>query len=118
MWTQWGFRGVWKRTNKRRTESRKWGKGGEERGRRKEESKINQIKVEIKSGVHLCCGAGTKLHPLTLNIFLHSSTGDILSIAISQKDARLSNYCHSKSLKLQHLIYGFRIPTLSYLFLV
>lgn len=35
-------------------------KGKEERRRRADQSKINQIKVEIKSGVHLCFRAGTK----------------------------------------------------------
>lgn len=43
------------------------GKGEKkERRRRADQSKINQIKVEIKSGVHLCFRAGTKFYPLII----------------------------------------------------
>lgn len=83
-----------------------------------DQSKIDQIKIEIKFGVHLRFRAGTKFGPPDRCISLQSNMEDIMSITSSKKDAWLSNYCPSDSLSLQSLIYGFRIPMVSYLFLV
>lgn len=109
---------VLEENQQKKEETEKGEKGGKKREEEeKDENKTNQIKVENNLEL-IFASQQERNSALDHLIFLHSNVGDTISITFSKRDACLSNYSHSKSLKLQCLIYGFKTPVFSYLFLV